>query len=311
MPREKMLFVVFAESWREKVLPLWKPSSAASAKMHLKRYLIPEFGQTRLGYIKPENVQGLVSKLVAMGKSRSYVMNILATLASVLTSAAQWGHSVDRLDYRALVLPAQGERQKGRTFDPDQVRRILEASTEPDRTLYATAAMTGLRSGEIAGLQWDDVDIAGRVLTVRRSCFRGQMTSVKSRAGNRTVPIPDPLAAILADHSIRTGSAGLVFKNGHGGPLNMNDFACRHLAPMLKKLGIARAGWHAFRHAQASALVATGANPKIAQAQLGHSDIRVTLELYSHVIGDEHRKAVSRAAEMFVTSTEAKGQMTM
>ena len=80
----------------------------------------------------------------------------------------------------------------------------------------------------------------------------------------------------------------------------MGYVGCHKLAPLLKRLGIPRAGWHAFRHAQATALVSTGASVKVAQAQLGHSNVKTTLELYAHLIEGEHRKAVSRAAEVFL-----------
>lgn len=299
MPRGAVLFAAFSESWSEKVLPLWKPSSSVSSKSIISRYLIPEFGNLKLHQVTTEMVQGLVSKMSSKGLSRHTITNVLAVLASILRSAVKWGHKVATVDFRGLSLPCEQELQKGKTFSPEQVRLILENSEEPARTLWATAAMTGLRSGELAGLQWDDIDMEARALTVRRSCFRGKMQSVKSKAGNRTVPLPDQLVEMLEQHMARTGTEGLVFKSTRGTPINPQDWATRRLAPVLKKLGIPRAGLHAFRHAQASALVATGANPKVAQAQLGHSDIRVTLNLYSHVIGDDHRKAVSQAASMF------------
>lgn len=299
MPREN--FKSFAESWSEKVLPSWKPSSAASARHHLAHHLYPAFGELKLVQINTENIQGFVSRLVSEGRSRAYIMNIVITLASVLRSAARWGQKVHKVDYEALVFPVAGAKQKGRSYTEEQVMHVLKEAPEPDRTIYALAAMTGMRSGEMAALSWSDIDLQAGIIQVRRSCFRGTMTSVKSKAGNRTIPMPDALIDILVTHGKRTSMDGLLFKGRKGNnPINMSDFASRHLHPLLKRLGIPRAGWHAFRHAQATALVNSGANPKIAQAQLGHSDVRVTLELYSHLVSTEHRKAVSRVAERFL-----------
>jgi len=129
------------------------------------------------------------------------------------------------------------------------------------------------------------------------------MNAVKSKSGNRTIPLPDALKAVLLAHQERTGhKTGLVFRGRDGGPIDINSWRQRRLVPLLEQLGIPRAGLHAFRHALASALVATGANPKVAQAQLGHSDIRQTLDLYTHIIGDEQREAVERAAESFIST---------
>jgi integrase len=255
----------------------------------------------RLQDINSEATQGMIAGMVRLGASRSYVLNVLGTLGSILTSAIQWGHEAQKVDHSRLVIPCEGEKQRGKTFLPEHVKQILEAAQEPERSLYAAAVLTGLRSGELAGLCWEDINMESAYLEVRRSCFRGQMQAVKSRAGNRVIPLPDALITVLRAHQERTGNTtGLVFRGRDGGPVNINDWLTRRLAPLLKQLGIPRAGLHAFRHAQSSALVATGANPKIAQAQLGHSDIRVTLDLYSHIIGDEQRKAVSRAAECFM-----------
>lgn len=301
MAQTRVNFADFTESWGPKVLPMWKPSASVTARQHIRRFLIPAFGQMRLQDINSEAVQGMIAGMVRLGASRAYVLNVLATLNSILTNASQWGHKAQKLDCTRLVVPVENEKQRGKTFTPDQVRQIIDAAKEPERSLYITAALTGLRSGEIMGLQWEDIDLDGAALEVRRSCYRGKMNAVKSKAGNRFIPLPDALVAILRAQQQRTGNTeGLVFRGRDGGPVNINDWLSRRLAPLLKRLGIPRAGLHAFRHANASALVATGANPKVAQKQLGHSDIRVTLDLYSHIIGDEQRKAVSRAAESFM-----------
>lgn len=311
MARERVSFADFCESWQLKVLPMWKPSSALTAKMHIRRYLLPAFGQMRLSDVNTETVQGFISDMVGKGAGRHYVLNMLGTLNSILTAAVKWGHKASRLDRFSLTLPPEGERQRGRTFTPDQVRAIITAAEEPERTLWATAALTGLRSGELAGLMWEDIDLVGQVLTVNRSCFRGAMQSVKSKAGNRTVPIPPALMEMLIAHGESQGSGpgeGLVFRAADGGPINTGSVVQRHLAPLLKRLGIPRAGLHAFRHAQASALVQTGANVKVAQQQLGHSKIQTTIELYTHIIGDEQRKAVAKASELLYPSDINQGR---
>jgi len=90
----------------------------------------------------------------------------------------------------------------------------------------------------------------------------------------------------------------LLFTTRCGTPLDAGKITQRRLQPLLKKLGIQRAGLHAFRHTCASLLVSQGISPRIAQQQLGHSDPRITLAVYSHVIGDSHREAVEKLASV-------------
>ncbi len=301
MAQPRVNFADFTESWGPKVLPMWKPSASVTARQHIRRFLIPAFGQMRLQDINSEAVQGMIAGMVRLGSSRSYVQNVLYTLNSILSTAVKWGHKAQKLNYDSLTIPVEGEKQRGKTFTPDQAQQILEAAKEPERSMFVTAVMTGLRSGELAGLYWEDISFEGAYLEVRRSCYMGQMNAVKSRAGNRVVPLPEPLLNVLRAHQERSGNmTGLVFRSRSGRPVDINSWRSRRLAPLLKQLGIPHAGFHAFRHALASVLVAEGANPKVAQKQLGHSNIQTTLDLYSHIIGDEQRKAVSRAAESFM-----------
>ena len=128
------------------------------------------------------------------------------------------------------------------------------------------------------------------------------MGTVKSRASRRTVPVPEPLIEMLQAHRQATKDwpSRLVFPNRDGNPLRADHVLERKLQPILKRLGIPRAGFHAFRHAQATCLVRSGADPKVAQAQLGHSDIRTTLALYTHLVAEDHRRAVEKVAEQFM-----------
>jgi len=90
----------------------------------------------------------------------------------------------------------------------------------------------------------------------------------------------------------------LLFATRRGTPIDASKLTQRKLQPLLKRLGIRRAGLHAFRHTCASLLVSQGTSPRIAQQQLGHSDPRITLAVYSHVIGDSHRQAVEKLASV-------------
>ena len=128
-----------------------------SSGIGLRFHLVPAFGRVRLDEIGQEQLQDFVGKL-AKGKSRHIVLNVLGTLASVLKMARKWGYAVAGFQHADLVIPCSKPGKPGRFFTAEQVRSILTLALEPWFTIFALAAMTGLRPGEVLGLSIDDLD---------------------------------------------------------------------------------------------------------------------------------------------------------
>jgi integrase len=102
---------------------------------------------------------------------------------------------------------------------------------------------------------------------------------------------------------------GFLFLNRNGRPYAANKVVEYGLWPVLEKLGIERAGMHAFRHCHASLLMDVGANPTVAKGQMRHSDARITLEAYAHMIGDSQRDAVDKVGELLRQDAKFCAQM--
>jgi integrase len=171
---------------------------------------------------------------------------------------------------------------------------------EPWRTVFALAAMTGLRPGEVLGLSIDDLDFQQRLIFVRRSAWYSHLISPKSTRSVATVPMPAPLAEVLTNYlaSWSPNEKRLLFSNRRGNPYSENKVVQKSLWPILDALSIPRCGMHAFRHSHASLLVSSGASPKVAQAQLRHSDPGITMRVYAHVMGSEQRDAAEKVARI-------------
>jgi integrase len=289
--------VEFVHVWREKVLCQHKPSSARAAESHLKLHILPTLGGRRLDEVTPEAQQDFVAQLSKILR-RKTVLNILATLSSMFRKAQEWGYLCTGVKLRALVLPAETQRSVARFFSAEETRRIIAAAREPYATAFAVVAMTGVRSGELFGLKVEDLDFQRRLINIRRSVWYGKLQLPKSRASERALPLPEALVRRLEVHlrSWRPNPARLLFATSKGTPLSANNVVQRKLWPILDGLGIERCGFHAFRHTMASLLVDLGAPASVAQAQLGHSDPRITLGIYSHAIQDSQRSAVDRVA---------------
>jgi integrase len=289
----------FAERWKNEVLCQLKPSTIRAAKSHLKNHILPALGTIRLDELGREQQQMFVTRLSRI-VSRKTVLNVLGVLSSMLSTARKWGYVVEKLETANLALPAEQLKPEARFFAPDQVRKIIALAEEPFRTMFSIAAMTGVRSGELLGLKVDDIDFDRRLIFIRRSVHRGQAQTVKSKASMKPLPMPESLAQIVKEylHVRRENPDNWLFANRRLHPYGGDKVVMAHLWPILDVLKIPRCGLHAFRHFLSSALLELGASPQVAQAQLRHSDARITLEVYSHVIGGSHREAVEKVAEI-------------
>lgn len=198
-PVKRVTFAEFAESWKNQVIDLLKPSTAKVMASHLRFHLVPGFGRMRLDEIGQERVQAFVGKL-AKGRSRHTILNVLGTLASILKMARKWGYAVAGFQQGDLVIPCSKPGKPGRFFTAEQVHSILALASEPWYTIFALAAMTGLRPGEVLGLSIDDLDFEQRIIFVRRSAWYRHLISPKSSRSVATVPMPGPLAEVLTNH---------------------------------------------------------------------------------------------------------------
>lgn len=289
----------FVEGWRVKVLSQRKPSTQKAAEVHLRRYILPELGRLALDRLTLETQQTFVSRLAGRLR-RKTILNVAGTLSTILNTAKSWGYVTEGVSLKRLCFPPRSERPRRRFFTAEEVRRIVAAAPEPFATIYFMAAATGLRAGELFGLQVSDLDFARGLICVRRSVWKGKLQSLKSRSSERTLHMPEPLARRLKRHleTWQPNPLGLVFASRNGTPVDGEHLLYRKLYPLLGGLGIERAGLHAFRHTHSTLLIEYGASVSVAQSQLGHADSRTTLGIYTHVLPESQRRAVDRVAEV-------------
>jgi integrase len=248
----------------------------------------------KLSEIGVENQQSFVTRLSGT-VSRKTLLNVLGTLSSMLTTAQNWGYICEGVTFGKLALPERGIRTEAPSFTENQARAIIAEAKGQYRVMFAIAAMTGLRAGEILALKVGDFDFKGRLLAVRRSVWRGKLQTPKTVNSQAVLPLPEALAGIAREH-VKGLSTPWLFLNSRGHFFIAENVVRQALVPILDKLKIPRCGFHAFRHLHASLLLSTGAAPQVAQKQLRHSDARITLGIYGHVIGDSQREAVERVA---------------
>jgi integrase len=284
----------FAERWKVEILSKRKPSTREAAESHLNHHIIPHLGKLRLDNLGVENQQVFVTRIAETVSSKTAV-NIIGTLSSMLNTAKNWGYICEGVSFSKLVLPERGVKRESRCFSAEEAGKIIAAAQDPWRLMFAIAAYTGLRAGEVLGLRVEDIDIGHRLLRVTQTAWYGQIQTAKTKGSENAIPIPDVLCEMLKPH---LSKQGLLFVNRRGRAYTAEKVVQKRLWPILDALNIPRAGFHAFRHMHTSLLLESGASPKVAQRQLRHSDARITLEVYGHLVEDSHRQAVERVASI-------------
>jgi integrase len=189
-----------------------------------------------------------------------------------------------------------------------QAGAFLKAA-ETDRlyAMYVIAIAGGLRQGELYGLKRDDIDLAGGAVTVRRTLLEldGEFLEgpPKSQKGNRKIKLPafavDALRAHLAKMLAEgNAAAGYLFCDHNGGPLRRQNVLRRSFRPILKAAGCPTIRFHDLRHTSAALMLAQKIHPKVVQERLGHSQISVTLDTYSHVLEGMDDEAAEKLGDV-------------
>jgi integrase len=219
----------------------------------------------------------------------------------MLVKGKEWSYVQSVFDRSSLSLPPQGEKTESRFFSAEEARCIIATSLEPFATIYSVLACTGLRAGECLALKVNDLDFDDRVIKIRRTldAYTRKTHEPKSKKSSANLPMPQILAERLRRylaHHWRENRAGWLFCNSRGNAWQRDKIAYK-LQATLRGLGIEHAALHAFRHMAASELLESGAAATVVQKQMRHSDARITLGIYGHVIGDAQREALDALAE--------------
>lgn len=278
-------------------------ASAARDDSLLRVHLLPRWGAWPITKIDHAGVQQWVVEL-GRDLAPATVRECYRVLSLVLGSAVQarlLGHN----PCAGVRLPPRRRQDEPVTLTRAKLSgKLLPEIPDRYRALVATAAYTGLRWGECAGLHWSAVDLASRRLRVVRVLVEvgGQITPKpypKSKAGRRTVPVPVPLVELLDAHRAAFPSPELVFTNSAGGPVGRTSFRTRIWKPAVRRAGLPeRLRFHDLRHSYATWLVSDGLPPNIVQRIMGHEDVTTTLGIYTDVPEDY----VDRVDGVFVDS---------
>jgi integrase len=263
-----------------------KKSTVEAVRAALRTHLEPTFQTKGISSITYEDVADLVKSMRQKGLSPKTIQNYIGTLKTLYKFAM---HPRRRW---AMANPAEGIELDGvpryqgiRYLNPDEVE-LLVANAIPgrfqelDATMYRTAAMTGLRLGELCALRWEDVDWSASAVRVQRNLVLGEIGSPKSRRSVRSVPMADPVAADLERHFKAAGEPEgeeLVFPNPRNGQPLEKTGVLRRMRRALKAAGLDESHrFHDLRHTFGTTMASAGVPMRALQEWMGHADIQTT-----------------------------------
>ncbi len=317
----RSLAAFLVDEWLPAVRPPWvRPSTWASYRMAVERHIVPALGGVLLQGLTPGHLTAFYRALLEDGRrdrrgglAPKSVRNIHGVLHAALRDAVRWGY-LPRNVAAVADLP-KGMAPEMRVWSPEQLRAFLDqVRGKPLYAAWLLLATTGMRRGEVAGLRWVDVDLdAGRLSPRRPRVVVNNEVVVsepKTGKGRRSLALDHATIAALREHRTRQleqrlavgphwQDSGLVFTWPDGRPIHPHRFS-KWFEQHARAAGLPKIRLHDVRHSYATAALAAGVPAKVVSERLGHANIAITMDTYSHVLPGLDAHAAGTVARLIL-----------
>jgi integrase len=321
----KMKFIDFVEEWREKYANKHlSPKTIETYSYPLKNYILPTFGNTRLDEIKPIHIINYLDSLEDIrkdgkkgGLSSSSIYYHYRILKDILSRATEW--KVIKSNPVENVKRPKVTQNKTDVYTEEEVRELFEKlQHEPihNRIMILLAITTGLRRGELLGLQWEDVDFEDKTINVVHSIqyIKGkgyELKEPKTKTSTRTIVAPAYVLEELKNYKrIKNkermqaaelwegGKHFFVFCTWNGKPY-YPTVPGTWWRRFIKRTGLKSIRFHDLRHTAATLLINQGVHAKVISERLGHADIKTTMNIYGHYVRKADEEAADKLNSLF------------
>ena len=302
-------FSEYLDYWlKERCSSRLKITTFENYKNNINNHIKTNLGNINLQKLMPLHLQNFYKQCTENGLSNKSVVNLHMIIHCALEKAVKWQLVIRNA--ADSVEPPKAQRYQAKFLDEKQTNLLIEKSKTSDIYIPIVVAIyTGMRRGEILGLTWDNVDFENANIKISKAlCDTSEglkYLSPKTHKSVRNICIPETLVEILKRHKTKQ----LVNKMKYGEQYINNNAVCSYddgklfnpkrfshkFHDLLENNGLPLIRFHDLRHSHASLLVKLGVQPKIISERLGHSNIGITMDLYSHIYEDTHKEV----AEMF------------
>lgn len=283
-----------------------RPTSYASYLHLLKRRIIPEVGKIKVSTFSNDNLQMFVDNEIAAGYCNHGVRDCVSIIKLVLKYAAKMGYC--RLPVMDIRYPRERKNKTNHLFSDSDYKKLLSYCIEnPSKKTFPIliSATTGLRIGEVCALQYGDIDFNKAIINIERSvkrvCMPGEksvleISDPKTPSSIREIPILPEVAKLLKENCL----ADDVYISSGNSEKPLEPRSCRaKYTRILDKLGIEQHTFHDLRHTFASRCINAGADARTVADILGHTNVEMTLNIYTHST-NERRRTVAANAITFI-----------
>ena len=283
------------------ILPTLKFSTRKLYVSLATKHLLPYFGEQRISDVQRIQVQHFVIEKQKQEYSVQTLGHLRDLLSKILETAKDWGWLQDNVA-RGVKLPPMERVREARVLPVAEIAKLLEALTEPVRTMFILALGLGLRIGELLPLRLEDLDFNAGLLYVRRDYYRGHEQTTKTPRSERRFKLPLLLVNVLRQYlENRKSQSGLLFPNSAGTIFDDRNLIRREVEPVCDRLGISRFSWHALRHTFSTIAENHGVPISAVQSLLGHTSASTTM-LYTHGQDDTKQAALETVARVLFPS---------
>jgi integrase len=305
----KVRVIDFMKEWFEERKGNVEPETFERDYGLFKNHIMKSLGNSELQKITPYMMQKLINHF--SNDLSSSTVHIIYSLFSQAFKKAMVFKLIKENPITGISLPKK-KKSNLQVWDDNTIKSFIENAKnlkigQRYYIGYVMALLTGMRRGEILGLRWDDVDFENGIVYIRQ-ILSSQTTTIKERtkteAGNRSISIPQFLIDMLLEQKEKQKSdrlewgrdysnLNLVISTPKGKPICPKNFY-RTFKEICKRLDLPIIRIHDLRHSHATMLIAQNVNPKIISERLGHNDIGVTLNIYSHVLPSMQKEVADR-----------------
>lgn len=301
------------DEWMELYLPNIAETTRIGYKTKIKNYIKPALGDIYVQSLRAEHVQRMVNDMNARGLSPKNIRDTYNNINAAMKKAVAL-RMIPFNPCDGVVLPKL-KRYKAKVYDVKMIHHLLDVAKDTDMYLPILLCVTaGLRRGELLALRWEHVDFKNSLIKIRSNMVRGEndyvIKSPKTDAGTRDIRLGDEVMAVLKKEKtayftdlMRWGSTfqnlGFVIRQEDGSPLRP-DSMTRKWRRFLDIYDLPPIRFHDLRHSNATALIQAGVNPRVVQQRLGHSDVNITLNTYTHVLPDMDMDAAEKLDDIML-----------
>ncbi|PEM81497.1 site-specific integrase [Bacillus toyonensis] len=278
-------------------------STYESYNSYIFTHIVPSIGTIALHKLNVTHIQQCYKNANQNNMSNNSILLMHRILKSALNLAIK--QNVISRNPAAFTEIPKKEKTPFQTWTEEEIKKFLFHSQESRYHIACILAITtGMRLGEVLGLRWQDIDFEKHTLTINQtSGFDNKIkNTAKTNSSKRTIPLPIETIEALKKHKIkinkdklRLGSAyqelDLVNCNDLGEVLKRDSFRY-HYYQIVESAGVKKIKFHDLRHTHATLLLKQGVHPKIVSERLGHTDVSLTLNVYSHVLPSMQEEAI-------------------